>query len=155
LDAAKYTMDDEEDNEEEEDNDNDSSDSETSDEEDLEEQSRPKKKQKKAPRPALKSKSKSKENETQTTEQEAAAERITKAREMENRRQAQIAATRALLQPMVDGFAADKERWRKEDAAVAKVAGKKTAGKRKANDEGGSESPVAKRKSIRLQEAPG
>lgn len=153
--------DDDSDDSDEESEDSDGSDD--SDEGDSEEEIRPKKKSKKTPRNpqsklASKSKSKEKENHGQSAEERAADERIKKAREAENARQERIAATRALLQPVVDGFAADKERWRKEDEAVKKVAekGKKTATrKRKANDEVGTDTPVAPRKSRRLEDNSG
>ncbi|KAJ6455627.1 hypothetical protein C8R47DRAFT_1082646 [Mycena vitilis] len=59
-------------------------------------------------------------------------------RDFENERLANIARVKSLLQPVVDGFATDKEQWRKEDAAAKKggapPANKKTSAKRKAGD---------------------
>ncbi|KAJ7838435.1 hypothetical protein B0H13DRAFT_2367460 [Mycena leptocephala] len=147
LEGAKFTIDEE--SESESDSDSNASLESSGDEESDDEEKPPRKKKKGAAK--AKAKETRAEKSAPTPAQVADANRLAYARMKENERQANIAQNKALLQPLVDGHNADKERWRLEDAEKKKNAaekGKKSAErKRKAPAEAG---PTAPRKSRRL-----
>ncbi|KAJ7836512.1 hypothetical protein B0H13DRAFT_2368683 [Mycena leptocephala] len=82
---------------------------------------------------------------------EAEAGRIARAQVLEKERQVNIARNKALLQPLIDGYNAEKERWRQEDAEIKQRAAEKkknSAGQKRKTVEGAA--PAPPRKSRRL-----
>ncbi|KAJ7615091.1 hypothetical protein DFH06DRAFT_1343945 [Mycena polygramma] len=153
LEGAKFTID-PDDSDSDSDDSNDSS---SSEEESDEEDAPARKKSKEATQTQSKPKPKGKKTTVKAKKDVPAAKT---ARDLENERLANIDRVKSLLQPVVDGFAADKERWRQEDAAAASKkapaasASKKVAPKRKVGAEVGAEQQEP-RKSRRLQDEGG